>query len=72
MGYAGQTNHPKVVAAIEAALQRIRAAGRVSGTLTTPQLLDRHLELGVQFFYVGLGSLLEPASADFVRRVHSR
>jgi 4-hydroxy-2-oxoheptanedioate aldolase len=71
MGYPGHTNHPQVVAAIEDALRRIRAAGRVSGTLTTPQLLARHLELGVQFLYVGLGSLLEPASTDFVRRVHS-
>jgi 4-hydroxy-2-oxoheptanedioate aldolase len=71
MGYPGHTNHPQVVAAMEDALRRIRAAGRVSGTLTTPQLLARHLELGVQFLYVGLGSLLEPASADFVRRVQS-
>jgi 4-hydroxy-2-oxoheptanedioate aldolase len=72
MGVPGQMTHPRVTSAMEDALKRIRAAGRVSGTLTTPQLLDRHLELGVQFFYVGLGSLLEPASADFVRRVHSR
>ena len=69
MGYPGRTNHPQVVAAMEDALRRIRAAGRVAGTLTTPQLLDRHLELGVQFLYVGLGSLLQPAAADFVRRV---
>ncbi len=70
MGLPGQTNHPQVVAAMEDALRRIRRAGRVAGTLTTPQLLDRHLELGVQFLYVGLASLLQPASADFVRRVH--
>jgi hypothetical protein len=40
----------------------------VSGTLTTPALLDRHLELGVQFLYIGLGSLLSPAVADFIQR----
>jgi 4-hydroxy-2-oxoheptanedioate aldolase len=68
MGVPGQTAHPTVTSAMEDALKRIRAAGRVSGTLTTPALLDRHLELGVQFLYVGLGSLLSPAVAEFIRR----
>ena len=57
---------------MEDALQRIRAAGRVSGTLTTPALLDRHLELGVQFLYVGLQSLLSPAAGDFIQRTARR
>jgi 4-hydroxy-2-oxoheptanedioate aldolase len=69
MGLPGQMAHPQVTAAIEDSLRRIRAAGRTSGTLTTPALLDRHLELGVQFLYVGLASLLSPAAADFVGRV---
>jgi 4-hydroxy-2-oxoheptanedioate aldolase len=69
MGFPGRTNQPQVVAAIEDSVRRIRAAGRISGTLTTPALLDRHLELGVQFLYVGLASLLGPAAADFNRRV---
>ena len=46
-----------------------RAAGRISGTLTTPATLARHLELGVLFLYVGLASLLAPAAAEFIRRV---
>jgi 4-hydroxy-2-oxoheptanedioate aldolase len=72
MDLPGQTDHPRVTAAMEDALRRIRAAGRVSGTLTTPALLDRHLELGVQFLYVGLASLLGPAAAEFVQRVAQR
>ena len=72
MGLPGQTDHPRVIAAMEDALQRVRAAGRTSGTLTTPALLERHLELGVQFLYVGLASLLAPASAAFVERVARR
>jgi 4-hydroxy-2-oxoheptanedioate aldolase len=68
MGVPGQMTHPRVTSAMEDALKRIRAAGRVSGTLTTPALLDRHLELGVQFLYIGLGSLLSPAVADFIQR----
>jgi 4-hydroxy-2-oxoheptanedioate aldolase len=69
MGFAGQMNHPQVNAAVEDALRRIRAAGRTSGTLTTPALLDRHLELGAQFLYVGLAALFSPAASEFVRRV---
>lgn len=69
MGVPGETGHPRVLSAIEDALRRIRAAGRVSGTLTTPAMLDRHLELGVQFLYIGLGALLNPAAAEFVKRV---
>jgi hypothetical protein len=34
-------------------------------------MLDRHLELGVQFLYVGLASLLTPAAADFVQRAQN-
>jgi 4-hydroxy-2-oxoheptanedioate aldolase len=68
MGYAGQMEHPQVTAALEDALRRIRAAGRTPGTLTTPAMLDRHLELGVLFLYVGLASLLAPAAAAFIQR----
>jgi 4-hydroxy-2-oxoheptanedioate aldolase len=69
MGLQGQAGHPSVQNAIDDALRRIRSAGRVSGTLTTPKTLDRYLEIGVQFLYVGLQSLLEPASLDFIQRV---
>jgi hypothetical protein len=31
-------------------------------------MLDRHLDLGVLFLYVGLASLLAPAAAAFVQR----
>ena len=68
MGHPGETEHPEVVRVIEDALRRIRAASRASGALTTPNTLDRHLELGVQYLYVGLTSLLAPAAADFLKR----
>jgi 4-hydroxy-2-oxoheptanedioate aldolase len=72
MGVPGQMTHPRVTSAVEDAVRRIRAAGRVSGTLTTPALLDRHLELGIQFLYIGLASLLSPAVADFIQRAEHR
>ena len=70
MGLPGQTGHTRVQAAMDQALRQIRAAGRVSGTLTSPKQLDHHLELGVQFVYVGLSALLEPSAKDFIRRVN--
>ena len=71
MGHPGRTDHPEVVAAIDDALRRIRAVGRVAGALVSPATLERHLELGVLFLYVGLGALLGPAAADFNRRAQS-
>jgi 4-hydroxy-2-oxoheptanedioate aldolase len=72
MGLPGQAGHPRVQAAIDDALRQIRSAGRTSGTLATPATLDHYLDLGVQFLYVGLASLLEPAVAEFVLRIEGR
>jgi 4-hydroxy-2-oxoheptanedioate aldolase len=69
MGLPGQTGHPSVQRAIDDALRQIKSAGRVSGTLTTPATVDHYADLGVLFFYVGLQSLLEPASQAFIQRV---
>ena len=71
MGLPGQMDHPRVKTAIDDALRRIRAAGRPAGTLTTPATLDHYLELGVQFLYVGIASLLAPGATQFVQRVRS-
>jgi 4-hydroxy-2-oxoheptanedioate aldolase len=68
MGLPGELGHPRVQAAIDDALRQIRGARRVSGTLTTPTQLEHHLELGVQFLYVGLSSLLAPSAAEFIAR----
>jgi 2-keto-3-deoxy-L-rhamnonate aldolase RhmA len=69
MGLPGQAGHPSVQTAIDDTLRRIRAAGRISGTLTTPATLDHYLELGVQFVWVGLDAILRPAATDFIQRV---
>jgi 4-hydroxy-2-oxoheptanedioate aldolase len=68
MGLAGQLDNPQVQSAIDDGLRRIRAAGRVPGTLTTPATLDHYLDLGVRFLWISLASLIGPAASDFVRR----
>jgi 4-hydroxy-2-oxoheptanedioate aldolase len=69
MGHPGEVEHPAVQSAIDDALRRIRAAGRVSGTLTTPATVQRYLDLGVLYVYVGLASILTPASKSFISAV---
>jgi 4-hydroxy-2-oxoheptanedioate aldolase len=62
-------DHPKVQAAIDDAVTRIRAAGRASGVLTTPATVRRYLDLGARFLYVSLAHLLSPGATDFLAAV---
>lgn len=74
MGYLGQPAHPEVRAAIDRAIQRIRACGKAPGILTVDESLARHyLEQGAVFVAVGIdtGLLARAAStlaASFVKR----
>ena len=72
MGHTGQMDHPAVQSAMDDALRRIKQAGRIAGTLTTPSLLDHHLDLGVQFLYVNLAAILNPAATEFLGRIRPR
>ncbi len=59
MGYVGQLTHPKVLAAIEDAIARIKRAGKAAGILTTDETLAKHyLALGALFVAVGLDTNL--------------
>jgi 4-hydroxy-2-oxoheptanedioate aldolase len=71
MGLPGQADHPRVTAAVEDAVRRIHAAGRVAGVLTTPAAVERHLEMGARFLWVSLPALLGPAAREFVGRIEA-
>ncbi|MCC3263316.1 2-dehydro-3-deoxyglucarate aldolase, partial [Paenibacillus polymyxa] len=49
LGYPGEPQHPNVVAAVEQAIRRVRAAGKAPGVLTTDEMLARR--------YMAAGSL---------------
>ena len=66
MGLPGQMEHPKVQEAIDAAVKRITAAGKVAGVLATPKTVRRYRELGARFLYVGLSAILAPGGADYL------
>ncbi len=54
MGHIGQIGHPDVVAAIDSALLRIRAAGKPAGILAGDEKLARRwIDLGATFVAVG-------------------
>lgn len=69
MGLPGQMDHPKVQAAVDDAVAKIRAAGRAPGVLVTPATARRALERGALFLYVSLASLLDPGAKDFLATV---
>jgi 2-keto-3-deoxy-L-rhamnonate aldolase RhmA len=66
MGYPGQTDHPRVQAAVEDAVARIRAAGRAPGVLATPATVRRWIERGALYLYVSLAALLDPGAKEFL------
>lgn len=59
MGLLGQTGHPEVVAAIDAGIRRVRAAGKAAGVLTADPALARHyLAEGALFVAVGIDAAM--------------
>lgn len=55
MGYEGNPNHPEVQKAVVDAIQRIRAAGKAAGILsTTHHVTQQYLDLGTEFVAVGV------------------
>ena len=75
MGYPGRPDAPEVVAAIEDAIARIRAAGKVAGIITfDPAEIARYRDLGVGVLGVGgdvtvLGAALRGLAADARKRL---
>jgi 4-hydroxy-2-oxoheptanedioate aldolase len=68
MGLPGQIGHPQVVAAIEAAIGRIRRAGRPAGILTgDPVFARRCIALGTSFTAVGIDIALLVGAARWLR-----
>jgi 4-hydroxy-2-oxoheptanedioate aldolase len=67
MGYPGQMSHPAVQSAVEDAVRKTHAAGRVAGVLTTDGASARRMrDLGARFIYIALANLLQPGTRDFL------
>lgn len=64
MGYPGQTDHEKVQQAISIASDKIKAAGKAIGTLSTePSMIKTYANLGATFIAIGVDTLSYAESA---------
>ncbi|WP_286249674.1 aldolase/citrate lyase family protein [Streptomyces graminofaciens] len=69
LGHPGDPNAPTVIAAVEEAIGRVRAAGKPAGVLTTnPTFARRCIDLGTTFTAVGVDVGLLARGADAVAR----
>jgi 4-hydroxy-2-oxoheptanedioate aldolase len=73
LGHRGDPGHTAVQTVIDAAIGRIRAAGKAAGILTAdPTLAARYLELGCTFVAVGTDVVLLARSSDALARSFQR
>ena len=69
MGYAGEYDHPEVVAAVEHSLKQISEAGRVAGTLVSDSTVDHYIGLGARFLSVSWTPWLMAGAQGYLDRV---
>ena len=71
LGHLGDSGHPEVVAAVESAIARIRAAGKPAGFLSLDPAFNRRcIELGTTFTAVGTDLNLLARGADALRELY--
>jgi 4-hydroxy-2-oxoheptanedioate aldolase len=69
LGYPGESAHPKVIAAVERAIGRIRASGKPAGILTPDTAFAaRCIELGTTFTAVAIDVAILTRGAEAVAR----
>ena len=69
LGYAGDHRHPDMVAKLDHALARINGAGRVAGTLVTPEDVARQIRQGARFLYTHADDFLALGARAFAATV---
>ncbi len=70
MGLAGQMHHPDVKAKVKAAAARIRAAGKVPGTLVVDETAAEFVAAGCRYLYEHANNFLVAGARDFGRRLN--
>ena len=66
MGHIGNPGHEEVQTAIDGAITRILAAGRVAGTLVNDENVARYLEQGVRFTMTSWNAWVGRGAASFL------
>lgn len=72
MGLNGQTHHPDVQDLVLRCAARIRAAGKVPGTLVTRETVARFVGGGCRFLYEHANNFLLTGAQDFRRQMNQK
>jgi 2-keto-3-deoxy-L-rhamnonate aldolase RhmA len=70
MGYPGQMHHPEVKALVKEATARIRATGKIPGTLVINETAAEFVAAGCRYLYEHANNLLATGARDFTRRLN--
>ena len=68
MGHIGDAGHPEVLKAIDDAIAKITAAGKVAGTLVNDANVEEYKGKGVQFLMTPWNAWVARGGADFVKK----
>ncbi len=68
MGYPGQMTHPEVVKAVESAVAKVLAAGKVAGCSCPEDQIPFWLDRGVRFFHGSVWALVGRAAREYLER----
>jgi 4-hydroxy-2-oxoheptanedioate aldolase len=69
MGHLGNPGHPEVQQAIDNAIARIVAAGRVAGTLVNDDNAASYIEKGARFLLTSWNTWLARGATEFLKKV---
>jgi len=69
MNLAGQIHHPEVKATIKAAAAKIRAAGKIAGTLVVADTAAEFVAAGCRYLYEHANNFLATGARDFKARL---
>ena len=69
MGHIGNLDHPEVQDTIFKSLERIQAAGRTAGAMTSNNNVADYVSIGVKFVHTNVGGWLADGASDFKQRV---
>ena len=70
MGHIGNPGHPEVQRAIDDAIARIIAAGRVAGTLANDENIAEYLDKGVKFVMTSWNAWVSRGASAFLAKAH--
>ena len=70
MGHIGNPGHPEVQRAIDDAISRIAAAGRVPGTLVNDQNISEYIAKGVRFVMTSWNAWVARGAGGFIAKVN--